>query len=43
MIDNSLFGTNEVSAEILKSNTPFLDIGIPQTLKEAQTFIPKII
>ena len=43
MIDNSLFGNNEVSAEVLESNTPFLDIGIPETLKEAQTFIPKII
>ncbi|MBI96752.1 sugar phosphate nucleotidyltransferase [uncultured Prochlorococcus sp.] len=43
LIDENLFGREPVSAEVLNINTPFIDIGIPKTLKEAQTFIPKII
>ncbi len=43
MIDNHLFNNVPISAEVLESNTPFIDIGIPISLKEAQTFIPKIL
>ena len=43
LIDENLFAREPVSAEVLDINTPFIDIGIPKTLKEAQTFIPKII
>ena len=43
MIDKSLFGKLPVSAEILKEDTPFIDIGIPESFKDAQTFIPEII
>ena len=43
LIDENLFGREPVSAEVLDINTPFIDIGIPKTLKEAQTFIPRII
>ena len=43
MIDKNLFGMSPVSAAILKEETPFIDIGIPESFKNAQTFIPKII
>lgn len=43
MIDNDLFGKCPISAEILESNNPFIDIGIPSSLKHAQVYIPKII
>ena len=43
LIDESLFSQDPISAEILDIKTPFIDIGIPETLKEAQKFIPKII
>lgn len=43
MIDSHLFGKCPISAEILESNTPFIDIGIPSSLKQAQVYIPKII
>ena len=36
MIDNSLFSESPVSAEILSEDTPFIDIGIPESLKNAQ-------
>ena len=43
MIDDSLFGNKTISGEVLDLKTPFIDIGVPSTLKEAQYFIPKII
>ena len=43
MIDNHLFNKVPISAEVLESNTPFIDIGIPITYKEAQIYIPKIL
>ncbi len=43
LIDDNLFGKEPISAEVLDIETPFIDIGIPKTLKEAQIFIPKII
>ena len=42
-IDNTLFGENPISGEILSSKTPFIDIGVPSSLKEGQTYIPEII
>ena len=43
MIDNTLFGKDPISAVLLAAETPFIDIGIPQSLEEAQYFIPEII
>jgi len=43
MIDDMLFGEDPISAEVLNLNTPFIDIGIPSSLKEAEKLIPKII
>ena len=43
MIDSDLFNKYPISAEILESNNPFIDIGIPSSLKQAQVYIPKII
>ena len=43
MIDDNLFGNKITAGEVLDVKTPFIDIGVPSTLKEAQKFIPKII
>ena len=43
MIDKDCFGEEPIMAEILSLDTPFIDIGIPSSLKEAQNFIPEII
>ena len=43
MIDSDLFNKYPISAEILESNNPFIDIGIPSSLKQAQVYIPKIV
>ena len=43
MIDKDCFGEEPIMAEILDLNTPFIDIGIPSSLHEAQDFIPEII
>ena len=43
MIDKDCFGNRPNSAITLKENTPFLDIGIPSSLLQAQKYIPKIL
>ena len=43
MVDKHLFSEFPISTEILESNTPFIDIGIPTSLEQAQFYIPKII
>lgn len=43
MVDKHLFSKFPISTEILESNTPFIDIGIPTSLKQAQFYIPKIV
>ena len=43
MIDKDCFGEDPIMAEILSLDTPFIDIGIPSSLQEAQNFIPEII
>ena len=43
MIDKNLFGIDPISAQVLPHETPFIDIGIPSSYKEAQHFIPKIL
>ena len=43
MIDKDCFGEEPIMAEILDLDTPFIDIGIPKSLHEAQNFIPQII
>ena len=43
MIDKDCFREGPIMAEILDLDTPFIDIGIPSSLHEAQNFIPEII
>ena len=43
MVDSNLFSKFPISAEILEYKTPFIDIGIPSSLRQAQFYIPKII
>ena len=43
MIDKDCFGKDPITAFILKNDIPFLDIGIPSSYNESQTYIPKII
>ena len=42
MIDKDCFQKDPIRAEILDLSTPFVDIGIPSSLEEAEKFIPKI-
>ena len=43
MIDKDCFGNNPISAEILSSEIPFIDIGIPSDYNRAQILIPQIM
>ena len=43
MIDTDCFNKIPIAAEILPFETPFIDIGIPSSLIEAQSLIPEIL
>ena len=43
MIDKDCFGREPISGIKLNHDIPFLDIGIPSSYNESQTYIPKII
>ena len=43
MIDKDCFGGNPIRAVTLENTIPFLDIGIPSSYNESQSFIPKIV
>lgn len=43
MVDKHLFSKYPISTEILESNIPFIDIGIPKSLQLAQSYIPEIL
>ena len=43
MIDKDCFGKKPISGIKLNHDIPFLDIGIPSSYNESQTYIPKII
>ena len=43
MIDRDCIGENPISAFILDSNISFLDIGVPNSYKKSQTYIPSFI
>ena len=42
MIDKDCFGENPINVFKLGFNIPFLDIGIPNSYNQSQTYIPKI-
>ena len=43
MIDKHCLGDKPSSAIVLNKDIPFLDIGVPNSLEEAQNYIPKIL
>ena len=43
MIDRDCFGEDPIQAVTLKNTIPFLDIGIPSSYNESQTYIPKLL
>ena len=43
MIDRDCFGENPIRAVTLNNTIPFLDIGIPSSYNESQTYIPKLV
>ena len=43
MIDSDCFGSDPISAHIISSDLPFIDIGIPSDFIKAQTLIPDLI
>ena len=43
MVDKHLFSKYPISTEILESNIPFIDIGIPEDYKLAQTVLKNLL
>jgi len=43
MIDKDCFGEDPIQAVTLKNDIPFLDIGIPSSYNQSQTYIPRLL